>query len=91
MANYSREFKVKNNIEAPCGPFFYTEGGRTFPMYPTVDCNLACHVCPWNPEEQTRRLKKSRKLPGLAYTKKDGVPTKAYQVTRLVFRKAERK
>lgn len=40
---------------APCG-YRRERGTKVVVDYPSVDCDMQCEGCAWNPKEQTRRL-----------------------------------
>lgn len=49
--------QLRAAADQPCVRFRFSRRlGRLLPRRPAVDCGRACTACPWNPEEQARRL-----------------------------------
>ena len=44
----------------PCTFIYKDENGQEKETVPDVVCCKRCSACPWNPEEQARRLKEGR-------------------------------
>ena len=64
--------RSREAIDAPCGHKFQDRLGKTNIEYPSVDCNLDCRHCGWNPNEARRRMQTG------AFVTKNGVRSLHY-------------